>query len=392
MDDTASRWIWQTDAWPPLTYDANAVQAALAGARNAFGRLQGKVDAVGKADLPASERDIWTRDALATAAIEGETLNPDAVRSSVARRLGLTDTFTAAVPRNVEGLLDVMEDAAEKFNDPLTEARLFAWHTELFPQSQFSLHPITPGHYRTGPMEIVSGPAGKEKVHYVAPSAADVPALMAAFLGWFNTSRVGGSYGGSDGSQDGLVRAAQAHLWFESIHPFEDGNGRVGRAIVDLALSQDAGRSFRLHGLSHELKRRQVEYYVALNRVQRTEAKLETWLKWLLGTLQQSCLHASTLIDEALDRARFWSQHKHVSLNERQRKLLTRMLDAGPGRFEGGMTPRKAQSLTGAAGATVTRDLTELVERGLMVRRGAGRSTHYELALAGWEWRGGENA
>ena len=386
MSDPTPHWIWQTEAWPPLAYEGNAVQAALASARNEFGRLQGKVDAVGKADLPQSERDIWTRDALATAAIEGETLNPDAVRSSVARRLGLTDTFTAAVPRNVEGLLDVMEDAAGKFDDLLTEARLFAWHTELFPPSQFSLHPITPGQYRTGetPMQIVSGPAGREKVHYVAPPAADIPAFMGAFLDWFNASRHDGS--------DGLVRAALAHLWFESIHPFEDGNGRVGRAIIDLALSQDAGKSFRLHGLSHELKRRQAAYYDALNRVQRAEAKAETWLQWLLDTLQQSCIRSSTLIDEALDRARFWSQHKHVSLNERQRKLLTRMLDAGPGRFEGGMTPRKAQSLTNAAGATATRDLTELVEKGLMVRRGAGRSTHYELALAGWEWRESERA
>ncbi|MCY7386561.1 MAG: Fic family protein, partial [Burkholderiales bacterium] len=370
MNDSTSCWIWQTDAWPPLAHDGNAIQAALTCARGEFGRLQGKVEAVGKADMPQTERDIWTRDALATAAIEGETLNPDAVRSSVARRLGLADTFTAAVPRNVEGLLDVMQDAATNWN-ALTEQRLFEWHTELFPPVAFTMHPIVAGQYRSGddPMQIVSGPLERQKVHYSAPPAADVPAQMHQFIGWFNESRKDGT--------DGLVRAALAHLWFESIHPFEDGNGRLGRAIVDLALSQDAGYPFRLHGLSHELKRRQADYYDALNRVQRAEAKPEAWVQWLLETLQQSCINSSKLIDEALDRTRFWSRHKEVSLNERQRKVLAKMLDAGPGRFEGGMSPRKAQSLTGAAGATATRDLTELVGKGLMVRRGAGRSTHY---------------
>ena len=224
-----------------------------------------------------------------------------------------------------------------------------------------------------------------EKVHYIAPPAADVPALMRQFLEWFNRSRPNGNNDANNDGTDGLVRAALAHLWFESIHPFEDGNGRIGRAIVDLALSQDVGHPFRLHGLSHELKRRQAEYYDALNRVQRADAEPSTWTNWLLETLQQSCISSSMLIDEALDRARFWSLHRNVSLNERQRKLLTKMLDAGPGRFEGGMTPRKAQSLTSAAGATATRDLTELVEKGLMVRRGAGRATHYELAMEGWE-------
>ena len=385
VNDSTPRWIWQTDTWPPLAADANAIQAALARARGEFGRLQGKVDAVGLADVALTERDIWTQDALATAAIEGEMLNLDAVRSSVERRLGITAEFPAAIPRNVEGLLNVMQDAATNWDAPLTDDRLRAWHVELFPLSQISLRQIEVGRYRSNasPMQIVSGPLGHESVHYEAPPAADVPAQMQQFIEWFNRTR----HNDKNGAMDGLVRAALAHLWFESIHPFEDGNGRIGRAIIDLALSQDAGRAFRLHGLSVELRRRQSKYYEALNRVQRAEATPTTWLQWLLETLQQSCTTSSRLVDEALQRAQFWSTHKHVQINERQRKLVNKILEAGPGKFEGGMTPRKAQSLTSAAGATATRDLTELVERGLMVRRGAGRSTRYELALEGWEWQ-----
>ena len=394
MPSSPARWIWQTAIWPPLAFDAQAITTPLSNARHELGRLIGKVEAVGLADAALTERDIWTQDALATAAIEGEMLNLDAVRSSVARRLGIAADFPAAIPRNVEGLLDVMQDAATNWAVPLTEDRLCAWHVELFPFAQISLRPIKVGRYRSdaSPMQIVSGPLGRESVHYEVPPAADVPAQMSQFIDWFNRTRRNDNYGtnadsNDNSATDGLIRAALAHLWFESIHPFEDGNGRIGRAIVDLALSQDTGRAFRLHGLSVELRRRQSEYYEALNRVQRAEADPTTWLQWLLDTLQRSCLASSRLVDEALQRAQFWSTHKHVQINERQRKLLNKMLEAGPGKFEGGMTPRKAQSLTGAAGATATRDLTELVEKGLMVRRGAGRSTHYELALAGWEWQ-----
>ena len=231
-------------------------------------------------------------------------------------------------------------------------------------------------------MQIVSGPLGKESVHYEAPPASEVPAQMSQFIDWFNRSR-------TDKTTDGLVRAALAHLWFESIHPFDDGNGRIGRAIMDMALSQDAGRTFRLHGLSIELRRQQENYYGALNRVQRVQDEPTAWLVWLIDTLRASCQASSRLVDEALDRARFWSRHKNVALNERQRKVLNKMLDAGPGRFVGGMTPRKLQSISKAASATATRDLTELVDKSLLVRRGAGRSTHYELALEGWEWQPG---
>lgn len=387
MVPSSQNWIWQTSAWPPLSFHVGTVSAVLSRARSELGKLLGKAEAVGAADMSLTERDIWTHDALATSAIEGEVLNLDAVRSSVARRLGIATAFTAAVPRGVEGLLDVMEDAANKWNTDLTKERVCAWHAALFPPEQITMRLIDSGKFRSHeqPMQIVSGPSGHERVHYEAPPSSEVPAQMSQFIDWFNKSR-------TDNATDGLVRAAQAHLWFESIHPFEDGNGRIGRAIMDMALSQDAGRTFRLHGLSVELRRHQENYYNALNRVQRVQDEPTAWLVWLIDTFRNSCEASSSLVDEALDRARFWSRNKNVDLNERQRKVLNKMLEAGPGRFIGGMTPRKLQSITKAAGATATRDLTELVEKGLMVRRGAGRSTHYELELEGWEWQPGNEA
>lgn len=387
MVPSSQNWIWQTSAWPPLSFHVGTVSAVLSRARSELGKLLGKAEAVGAADMSLTERDIWTHDALATSAIEGEVLNLDAVRSSVARRLGIATAFTAAVPRGVEGLLDVMEDAANKWNTDLTKERVCAWHAALFPPEQITMRLIDSGKFRSHeqPMQIVSGPSGHERVHYEAPPSSEVPAQMSQFIDWFNKSR-------TDNATDGLVRAAQAHLWFESIHPFEDGNGRIGRAIMDMALSQDAGRTFRLHGLSVELRRHQENYYNALNRVQRVQDEPTAWLVWLIDTFRNSCEASSSLVDEALDRARFWSRNKNVDLNERQRKVLNKMLEAGPGRFIGGMTPRKLQSIAKAAGATATRDLTELVEKGLMVRRGAGRSTHYELELEGWEWQPGNEA
>lgn len=387
MVPSSQNWIWQTSAWPPLSFHVGTVSAVLSRARSELGKLLGKAEAVGAADMSLTERDIWTHDALATSAIEGEVLNLDAVRSSVARRLGIATAFTAAVPRGVEGLLDVMEDAANKWNTDLTKERVCAWHAALFPPEQITMRLIDSGKFRSHeqPMQIVSGPSGHERVHYEAPPSSEVPAQMSQFIDWFNKSR-------TDNATDGLVRAAQAHLWFESIHPFEDGNGRIGRAIMDMALSQDAGRTFRLHGLSVELRRHQENYYNALNRVQRVQDEPTAWLVWLIDTFRNSCEASSSLVDEALDRARFWSRNKNVDLNERQRKVLNKMLEAGPGRFIGGMTPRKLQSIAKAAGATATRDLTELVEKGLMVRRGGGRSTHYELELEGWEWQPGNEA
>jgi Fic family protein len=378
---TRPSWIWNSPTWPMLTYDRVRLEEPANRARVALAHLCGKAEAIGALELTLVEREVWSGEAVATAAIEGEKLELATVRSSVGRRLGITGDFVARVPRNVEGLLDVMEDAAGRFEDGLSHEILWQWQGALFPEGRSGLRAIETGRYRTGddPMQIASGPVGRETVHYVAPPSAAVRAEMHAFLSWFNDSR---------GALDGILRAGLAHVWFESVHPFEDGNGRVGRAIVDRALAQESGKPTRLHSIAAEMHRRQHAYYDALNTAQRGSGDVTAWLEWFVGGLTESCVAVSALIDESLTRARFWSEHRATALNVRQRKALNKLLEAGPGRFEGGLTQRKYAALTGSATATATRDLADLLEKGLLVRgAAAGRSTHYNLAIPGWEWQ-----
>ncbi len=374
-------------SWPNLGYDLPRLAEPLRRARTESGRLFGKAEAIGAHELALVERDVWSGEAVATAAIEGEAIDLASVRSSVARRLGITPEFVAAVPRNVEGLLDVMESAAADWDSDLTEERLSRWQASLFPAGGSAIRVIETGRYRSheDPMQIMSGPIGREVVHYEAPPSAAVRAEMRNFLDWFNRTRAT--------ALDGILRAGLAHVWFESIHPFEDGNGRIGRAIVDMALAQDARLPTRLHGVSTELRRRQGAYYDALNQAQRGTGDVTAWLEWFTNVLADSCKSSSTLIDEALVRARFWSEHKEAEINERQRKVINRMLEAGPGRFEGGLTQRKYVGMTSASPATASRDISDLVGKGFLVLgNAAGRSTYYDLALPGWGWRSTKKA
>jgi Fic family protein len=380
-------WIWASPSWPTLSYDLERLGEPLRRAREEQGRLFGKAEAIGVAELARVQRDVWSSEAVATAAIEGETLDLASVRSSVARRLGITPDFVAAVPRNIEGLLDVMESAAADWNSDLTEDRLCRWQAALFPGGGSALRSIETGCYRSrdDPLQIVSGPIGYEKVHYEAPPSAAVRPEMHSFLEWFIRTR--------GTSLDGILRAGLAHVWFESIHPFEDGNGRVGRAIIDMALAQDARKPTRLHGVSTALRRRQKSYYEALNQAQRGTGDVTAWLEWFTTVFTESCQVSAALIEESLTRARFWSDHKHLGLNERQRKVLNKMLEAGPGRFEGGLTQRKYVGMTGVSAATAWRDIEDLLKKGLIMQGdAAGRSTHYNLAIPGWAWAHPRNA
>ena len=378
MPDTA--WIWTSPRWPALTYDAERLTEPLKRARTESGRLFGKAEAIGAKELGLVERDVWSTEAVATAAIEGEALNLASVRSSVARRLGIAADFLATVPRNVEGLLDVMESAASDWKTDLTAERLCRWQAAIFPGGGTVPRYIETGRYRShdDAMQIVSGPIGHETVHYVAPPSAALRAEMHSFLEWFNRTR--------STSLDGILRAGLSHVWFESIHPFEDGNGRVGRAIVDLALAQDARRPTRLHGVATELRRRQKEYYDALNQAQRGTEDVTAWLEWFTAVYADSCRASTALIDESLVRARFWDDYKQVALNERQRKALNKLLEAGPGRFEGGLTLRKYIGMTGASRATAWRDINDLLGKRLVVPGGVGRATYYNLTIPGWAW------
>lgn len=372
-------WVWQTPSWPKFTFDAARLVQPLALARQEAGALFGVAAAVGLQERTEIERDVWAREAVATAAIEGEVLDLAAVRSSVARRLGLAHRGPG-VPRNVEGLLDVMANAADDWEQPLSQKRLCAWQAALFPGG-FSVRDVLVGAYRSSadPMQIVSGPHGRETVHYEAVPGAAVRAEMQLFVDWFNRRE----------PLDGLLRAGLAHVWFESIHPFEDGNGRVGRAVVELALAQDFQHSSRLLGLSAAMHRQQDAYYHALNEAQRSDGDVTAWLEWFLNVCTEACRSSTQLVRDALARARFWADHRAVALNDMQRRVLNRMLEAGPGQFDGGLTARKYMVIAGTTRVTASRHLADLLEKGLIVRAegSSGRSTRYDLAIPGWEWR-----
>jgi Fic family protein len=377
------RWIWQLPDWPALDFDAQRVQALLAKARQAQGVLLGKAEAIGLEGLQPHIRDSLTQEALTTSAIEGEKLDPESVRSSVARRLGL-DTSGAPIRegrRNIEGLIDVLQDATLNTDSPLTLERLCSWHGALFPTGFSGMQRIDVGALRSVPMEIVSGAVGHSKVHYAAPPADGLTEQMDEFLTWFNqTQPKVGTH-----PMDGLVRAAVSHLWFETLHPFDDGNGRIGRAILQLALGQDMGQPGRIVTLSRQIESCKDSYYSQLERAQRSKSMdVTSWVEWMLEQVALASEFANRTIDSAIQRIRFQSQMALVSLNERQQKTMKKLLDAGPKGYEGGMTTRKHERIAQTSTPTAARDLIELERLGLLTRYGDGRSTRYYPAIDGW--------
>ncbi len=378
MNSTQFSYVWAQPGWPKFRLDLAALSRPLAEARKEQGILLGKAQAIGIEAIRAALSDIWTDEALATALIEGEKLNLDAVRSSVARRLGLATAPAGRVARNVEGLLDVMADATDRADQPLTAARLCAWQAALFPTGRSGLHEIVVGAFRSksDPMQVVSGSGARARVHYVAPPAASVAAAMDGFLQWFEKTKAG--------SKDGIIRAAIAHLWFETVHPFEDGNGRVGRAIVDLALAQDSGTPSRLYRLSRQFEIHRSEYYDELEKAQQGDLEITGWVSWFIVQFHRACREAGEVIERSLQKARFWSGHTGVELNARQRKIVNALLDAGPGAFEGGMSTRKYASLAPTSRATASRELIDLMTKGLLISAGVGKATKYFVAVPGW--------
>ena len=377
------RWIWQLPEWPSLVFDAQQIQTRLSEARKTQGLLLGKAEMIGLEGLQPHIRDSLTQEALTTSAIEGEKLDPESVRSSVARRLGL-DTSGAPIAegkRNIEGLIDVLQDATLNTESALTLERLCNWHGALFPTGFSGMQRIDVGALRSVPMEIVSGAIGRTKVHYAAPPAEGLAAQVDAFLTWFNQTHP------STGSRpiDGLVRAAVAHLWFETLHPFDDGNGRIGRAIMQLALGQDMGQPGRIVSLSRQLESCKDRYYSALEQAQRSKSmNVTAWVEWMLEQFSLANEFASRTIDSAIQRIQFQAGMSSVRLNERQQKTMKKLLDAGPKGFEGGMTTRKHERISQTSTPTAARDLIELERFGLLKRYGAGRSTRYYPAIEGW--------
>jgi Fic family protein len=380
--DMAQKYIWQQADWPKLRFDPDAVASGVASARQEQGKVLGLFKAVGLAtDTIEVERHIWTDEAIATAAIEGEKLDLEAVRSSVMRRLGVDDDNPGRVSRSVDGLLDVMQDASTHFKEKLNDDRLGRWQSALFPGGTSGVRRIAVGRYRDheDPMQIVSGPIGREKVHYEAPPSSQVAREMKRFLSWWEKTRPG-----RPGAPDGIVRAAIAHLWFETIHPFEDGNGRVGRALVDMALAQDVESPQRLYSMSRQLLSVRSRYYDELSAAQRGPVNVTPWVRFFIEQFTLSCAMSQQVVEAALTKSRFWAAHAQHDLNERQRKVMKRLLDAGKGGFEGGMSAEKYSNLTGASKSTATRDLAALLEAGLLVTTGQKKGTRYWPNLAGW--------
>lgn len=373
-------YIWQSQDWPAFRFDAKALEAPLSAARLEQGKALGLLRAVGLQDTAGVEREIWTEEAMATAAIEGEKLDLETVRSSVMRRLGEDDAGTRAA-RNIDGLLDVMQDATTLFHDKLDDDRLMRWQSALFPGGTSGIHRIAVGRYRETdePMQIVSGPIGREKVHYEAPKSSDVPREVGRFLQWWEDSRPGAS-----AEIHGIARAAIAHVWFETIHPFEDGNGRVGRAIIDRALAQDVESPQRYCSLSRQLLTNRDAYYDGLNAAQRGSPDVTRWLVYFVEQFRLACMTSQEVVETAIEKTRFWAAHAQHDLNDRQRKAVKRMLDAGIGGFQGGMSTEKYSNLTGTTKVTASRDLVALHKAGLLVTTGQGRATRYWVNLPGW--------
>jgi Fic family protein len=367
------RWIWQKPNWPLFTWDDAALSASLSRARRAQGELAGVARLLdSKLDL-STQLEVLALEGLMTSAIEGEKINADSLRSSLARRLGLPTAGLPPPSRAVEGLVDVLLDATQRYDKPLTLKRLNAWQAALFPTGRSGLSEIRVGALRgKAPMQIISGPIGRERVHYEAPPRARLEREMRAFLQWFNDPPTG---------LDGLFRAGLAHAWFEILHPYEDGNGRVGRALLDMALAMDERRAVRLYSMSARFMDQRDAYYAALERISSGDLDITPWLLWFLEQVEAAIRSSDSLVDAVVHKARFWMRHTQDEFNERQLKALNRMLDAEPGGFVGGMTNKKYASLTKASPATAQRDLADLVESGCLSLVGSGRGARYEINL-----------
>jgi Fic family protein len=381
MVSTKTLYVWQQPAWPALSFDPARVGPALAHARRMQGLVEGKAQAIGIERDGQVARQLMEDEVIATAAIEGERLDPAAVRSSVMRRLGLATTGPR--DRHVDGLVEVLNDAMSGFDTPLDGDRLQRWQSALFPGGTSGIRRIAVGRWRdhSEPMQIVSGPPGKEVVHYEAPPSRRVAKEMDRFLAWFAKTT---PQPGRLPVLDGLARAALAHLWFESIHPFEDGNGRVGRAVVDMAIAQDHRVPVRLYSLSRQLLASRRGYYDALNAAQRGNGDATDWVLWFAQQFALACERSSQVIDRAIEKARFWQGHAHLELNERQRKVLQRLLDDGDGGFLGGLNVDKYIKLTGTSKPTATRDLADLVRHSLLWTTGQGKAVRYFVNVPGW--------
>ena len=372
------RYIWQYPSWPKFHWDSTALLKFLGDCRFQQGSLLTQMHELGFEVQQQARAEVLIEEALKTSEIEGVRLNTQAVRSSVARRLGLP---SAGLPEINEPLADavveILLDATQNHESRLTAERLFGWQAALFPTGYSGIHRIQVAAWRDdrkGPMQVVSGPMGREKVHYQAPPANRLKDEMKRFFRWWEKGRK---------EMDGILRAGAAHLWFVAVHPFDDGNGRIARAITDMALVQDENLATRCYSLSSQIMAERDAYYEVLERINKQDNDITQWLKWFLACMSRAILSSNRLLANVMQKARFWKRHAQTALNDRQRKALNRLLDAGPGGFEGGLTNRKYAGMTHVSRATAQRELADLVKKGILLKNpGGGRSVSYDL---GWD-------
>jgi Fic family protein len=366
-----THYIWKTPQWPNFTWDNSRLLRHLGECRRKQGMLLAKISSLGLPYEKQAHTDILFEEAMTTSAIEGETLNPASVRSSIARKLGLP---SAGMPidRYTDGLIDILLDASRNHSKALTKKRLLGWHAALFPTGYSGLHKIRVAQWRgPEPMRVVSGKMGHETIHYEALPYERVDAEMKTFLQWWRDSQE---------NLDGILRAAVAHFWFVTIHPFEDGNGRIARALTDTALAQDDGQAQRYYSLSSQINAERETYYSILEKTQKGDGDITAWLLWFLGCYSRGVETSGNVMAAVLDKAAFWYRHAQTQLSVRQRKVINKLLDAGKGGFIGGLTNRKYASMAKVSRATATRELQYLLDIGVIKRNpGKGRSVSYDL-------------
>ncbi|MDV0446531.1 hypothetical protein MsAg5_03730 [Methanosarcinaceae archaeon Ag5] len=367
-------YIYQKDGWPDFTWDDKILMLPLGNVRNLQGKLVGKMAALGFSPENDAVLKTMTLDVLKSAEIEGEKLGPAQVRSSVARHLKIHISDMVPSGRDVDGMVEMMVDATQNYHAPLTEARLFSWHTGLFPDGKSGIHQITTGNWRkdeNGPMYVISGPIGKEKIHYQAPEASAIPVEMDRFLAWANS----GSENGVN-RMDPVIQAGVAHLWFVTIHPFDDGNGRIARAISDLFLARADGVPQRFYSMSAQIQKERKKYYEMLEKTQKGTLDITEWLLWFLKCLENALIEADNILKNTLHKADFWKKHAGISMNERQKLMVNKLLDG----FDGQLKTSKWAKITKCSTDTALRDIKNLVEKGVLKQEAqGGRSTNYVL-------------
>ena len=363
-------WIWQQRDWPEFYYDGGVLLPKISTVSRLIGGLEAICQTLSHAErLDARER-VLTDDAMETSAIEGEILRRSSVRASIRKQLGLPVEREDWDAR-ADGLVSVLLDARLRRKQLLTEEKLFGWHAALFPGGYSGLHKIRVARYRgQEEMQIVSGPIGRETVHYVAPPKAALVREMTMFLDWVNT----------ENEPEPLLKAGIAHLWFIMIHPFDDGNGRIGRAVTDYLIARSYPSLMELVSFSKYISLDRTGYYKVLEAAGKNGMDITPWLKWFLQTFEAALQESQWIVERVVTKAKFWQQHRNISFNARQRKVINRLFDSG-NRFEGGMTTRKYAGMTRCSSVTASRDLADLVDKNILQKRpGGGRSTSYELS------------